>query len=199
MKYNTVVEEVHETLKNKVTKKRLRHSEGVLQYSKKLCKIHGYESGACEVAAIAHDLFRDIPKNELLVLARNYEIPIMDIERKNPILLHGKIAARYLGEKFGHLEKIEEIMEAVSYHTGGFPFTSYVGYITFISDGLEYGRKFKDVESLRELSFKSLEKSFEEVLRNTLKYTLKKDLFLLPESIIAWNSIKYTDGWSVAG
>lgn len=198
MKYSTAVEEIRDILKDKVTSKRLRHSEGVLQYSQKLCRMHGYDEGPCAVAAIAHDLFRDMPKDDLLALARKYELPLMEIEKKNPILLHGKISACYLEEHYGGIEEIESIKEAVSFHIGGYPFNSYVGYITFISDGIETGRKFKGVEKLRELSLKNLERCYEEVLRNTLNYTLKKDLFLLPESVTAWNRIKYTDGWSVA-
>ncbi len=186
---NIVIDELERFTKMLLTKERRRHTIGVLNFSLFLNEKHnlGLDEMMIRIAALGHDLFRDVGERKMLLIAKAYGIEPNEIEARKPVLLHSKIAARYLKRKLG--EGYDEIMEAVEYHTSGRRNMGKLAKLIFISDSLEENRSFPGVEKLREMVIEDFETGFFEVLKNKLEYVISNDLILLPESVELWNSI----------
>jgi len=57
-----------------------------------------------------------------------------------------------------------------------------------ICDALERTRDFEGVEYLREKSFKEINIAYKLIVKNKIEYALKKHLFILPETVEAYNN-----------
>jgi predicted HD superfamily hydrolase involved in NAD metabolism len=169
--------------------KRLRHAEGVLDYSVKLAEKHDVSVDSVKIAALYHDYFRNKTLKELLEMAENKNVVINPWERQRPILLHGKLAAVDLKEKYPEIENLDFICEAVKNHTSGYLFTSDIGKILFISDSVEVNRDFDGVEGLRENAMENLDETCFKILKNKIKHAIEKEHVILPETIIAYNNM----------
>ncbi|WGS65403.1 bis(5'-nucleosyl)-tetraphosphatase (symmetrical) YqeK [Marinitoga aeolica] len=178
------IKEIKKILKKMLSESRLKHIMGVAYTAKMLADKYNIEEERVEIAALGHDLFRDVKPYKFLKIARVYGIDISYVEKKHPILLHGKIAAEYLKREYNIPE---DVYEAIYYHTSGYKFFGTVGKIIFISDSIEPTREYENVEYYRELAFYNLEKAYKEILKNKVIYALKKNHFLLPDTVEAWN------------
>ncbi|HOO74453.1 MAG TPA: hypothetical protein PLS66_04095 [Tepiditoga sp.] len=159
--------------------------ESVYDYYKELKKIYNFDNDYAETAIWGHDIFREKDDDFFISQAEKYGIEISYIEKKSPLLLHGKIAAEYLKEKYS---VNSEIYEAVYYHTSGYKFDNDTGKIMLICDALERTRDFEGVEYLREKSFKGINIAYKLIVKNKIEYALKKQLFILPETVEAYNN-----------
>jgi len=185
--YNTVAEHLRKLLQENVGRKRLRHVEGALHCAQEICAAHRLDFQPVRIAVLAHDLFRHHPQEWLLQQAKAYAYQPNEVERQNPKLLHGPIAALFLESRFGNMPHLQEICEAVRYHTSGWDFTSYVGKVLFVADGIEMGREYPEVERLRELARVDLDHCFLETVKQQIHFATRKHYFLLPGSVYAWN------------
>ncbi len=166
---------------------RLRHTISVRDFALKLAYAYGIDPRRVEIAAVSHDLFRDVRPDVLLRMARIWEIDMEEVEEKHPVLLHGKIAGEFLRRRFECHD--EEIILAVSYHTSSHPDMGGIGKILVVSDTVGYDRDFPGVEELREIALKDLEEAFLRVLENRLTYAISTRRYLLPKSVETWNRI----------
>jgi len=187
---NTVIEELKRLINFLVTDSRKEHVFGVMKFSDRLAQrlsLNIEKRQKLFVAALAHDLFRDIEVHKMIQMAKAYGLDISSTENKRPILLHSKIAAEFLRIRF----KIddEEILEAIRYHTSGHKCMGLLSKIIFVSDSLEETRVYEGVEKLRKMIFENFEKGFFEVLKNKLNYVVKNNLILLEDSVELWNEL----------
>ncbi len=189
MKSDTIVDEIHENLKKLLNPKRLRHAEGVLDYSVKLARIHGENEESVSIAALYHDYFRNLKSDELLAKADEFGVLVSEWESNRPVLLHGRLAAIHLRQNYPDLENLEQILEAVRFHTSGFSFSSGIGKILFISDSVEVNREFQGVDLLREMAVENLDRTCLEILKNKIKRSTEKGNVILPETINAYNKM----------
>jgi predicted HD superfamily hydrolase involved in NAD metabolism len=92
----------------------------------------------CRIAALAHDMDREATQTELLEAIDTYGIPVTDVERNNPKMLHGPVAAWELEHRYG--VESPGVLTAVRHHTLGHPDMGPVGWILFVADYTEPGR-----------------------------------------------------------
>jgi predicted HD superfamily hydrolase involved in NAD metabolism len=111
------------------------HVERVLEEALDLAGRHGVDASKVRIAALGHDLLRMAPVDELLRLAAEKGIEPNDVERAEPLLLHGKLAAGVLRDRFGIDDA--EVLDAVRYHTTGRAGMSDVEKIVFLADKTE--------------------------------------------------------------
>ncbi|MDK2945385.1 bis(5'-nucleosyl)-tetraphosphatase (symmetrical) YqeK [Geotoga petraea] len=191
MNNNIIKKEIEEKLIKQVKETRYKHVKSVQSFANELIKSHKIRNQNIieniEIAILSHDLYRDLSKEQLLNLADKYGIIPNEIEQTSPILLHGKIAAEYIRKKYN---ANQSTYRAVYFHTGGNVNLDIIGKILIISDNLERKRDFKNVSSLREVSFKNLEEGFYEVIKNKMKYALIKNLPILKETYILYNKLR---------
>ena len=182
-----MVENILALAKMMMTKERFFHTINVRDFSLLLAKTHMVDPKKVELAAISHDLFRDVPAKKLLKISEIWNVETERVERNHPILLHGKVAAEFLKRRYGLRDK--SILLSIAYHTSGHPEMDRVGKILVISDTIGFDRDFQGVEDLRKLSHLDLDKAFIGVLKNRMEYALKTNRYLLPKSVETWNSL----------
>ncbi len=179
--------ELMKLLEIMVTENRRRHILAVRDFALLLSYIHNSEHFKVEIAALSHDLFRDVEKEKLLRLSEIWKIDTTLIERKHPVLLHGKVAAEFLKRRFGVVDR--EILLSVAYHTSGHPDFGKIGKIITVADTVSYDRDFPVVDELRKKAFSDLEEAFYMVIKNRLNFALNKDRYILEMGMKTWNSI----------
>ncbi len=88
-------------------------------------------------------------------MAEQANLPLNDIERQVPHLIHADISAIVAREEFGVTD--EGILNAIANHTLGTPGMDPLSCIVFLADSLEPGRgKTDELNELRALSLENL-------------------------------------------
>jgi len=124
------------------SRKRRRHARGAARLAVRLCRRFGADPAKGRLAALAHDLARELPGQRLLELAGGDGAPIRSWELERPVLLHGRAAAELLRRK--GVTADPEVLQAVADHVTGRPGMGLLARIVFVADYLEPGRRFVD-------------------------------------------------------
>lgn len=130
---------------------------------------------------------KNIEADESLRLCEEFQIDIIDVERLQPKLLHGKVGAVLATKEYGVDD--EEILDAIRHHTLGRENMTTMDKIVFIADYVEPGRNFEGIEELRELAFTDLDKTMVISLDNIIKHIITKEVLIHPVAILARNDL----------
>ena len=155
MKYN--FNELKEIVKSKMSLKRFTHTLGVVEMSEKLAKIYNANIEKCKVAALLHDICKEMNMEYIKNICKNNFInELSEEDLENNEILHGFAGAYYVKNELGINDK--EILNAIKYHTIGAKNMTLVEKIVYIADAIEYGRNYPSVVEIREETFKNLDK-----------------------------------------
>ena len=100
-----------------------------------LASRHRLDTDRTELAMLAHDVMRAKPGGQLLRMAEEAGIPVGELERRLPILLHGPVGAESVRRDNGLAD--EEILDAVRWHSTAHPGLSALGKLVFIAGKLD--------------------------------------------------------------
>ena len=155
MKYN--FNELKEIVKSKMSLKRFTHTLGVVEMSEKLAKIYNANIEKCKVAALLHDICKEMDMEYIKNICKNKFInELSEEDLENNEILHGFAGAYYVKNELGINDK--EILNAIKYHTVGAKDMTLLEKIVYIADAIEYGRNYPSVVEIREETFKNLDK-----------------------------------------
>ncbi len=112
-----------------------RHIEEVRQWCVELAKAHHIDVAKAELAAIAHDVCRTVKAGDLLAMAREYGIPVTNLEEAFPVFLHGPVGAQALKRRYALAD--EEILNAIACHTMGRAGMTPLDKALFLADKLD--------------------------------------------------------------
>lgn len=155
MKYN--FNELKEIVKSKMSLKRFTHTLGVVEMSEKLAKIYNANIEKCKVAALLHDICKEMNMEYIKNICKNNFInELSEEDLENNEILHGFAGAYYVKNELGINDK--EILNAIKYHTVGEKDMTLLEKIVYIADAIEYGRNYPSVVEIREETFKNLDK-----------------------------------------
>ncbi len=134
-----------------------QHVERVAAEARDLALRWDLDPARVELAAWGHDLFRAHPPAEQLRLAEEAGIPITDVDRREPVLLHGPIAAVVLRERFRVTD--DEALAAVRDHTLGAPEMPLIAKVILLADKFEPRKRKRDpvLRQLRRLARRDLD------------------------------------------
>ena len=139
------------------------------------------EAASWRDAGLWHDALRDAPEPVLRELTG---------ERATlPELLHGPAAAVML-QRTG--ERRPDVLDAVRYHTIGYPEWARTGRALYMADFLEPGRVFTDGEreGLAARVPLDFERAFREVVRLRLEWALRNRAPLFEQTVALWNRVR---------
>lgn len=179
-------------LKESMTESRFKHSLGVMETSMILARRYGANTEKAELAGLIHDCARDIPLDTQLKMAENFGILLDDIQKHEPVLIHGPLGAEIARDVFDIHD--EEILNAVRLHTTGDKNMTLLEKIIFISDYIEPGRCFPGVENLRVKAFKDLDEALTAAFDSTVRYVMERQGLLHPRTVNARNYILLCKG-----
>lgn len=163
------LERIRVSLREELKEGRYRHSLGVEEVACDLAFIHGADPDKASLAGLIHDCAKNLTDEKLIEECEVYQLPISDIERECPFLLHGKVGAVYGQIKYGVED--EEVLKAIEYHTTGRPAMTLLEKIIFVADYIEpYRRPLPRIDIIRETAYTDLNHGVFMVLENVLSY-----------------------------
>ena len=167
MKYN--FNELKEIVKSKMSFKRFTHTLGVVEMSEKLAKMYNADIEKCKVAALLHDICKEMDMEYIKNICKNnFMNELSEEDLENNEILHGFAGAYYVKTELGINAK--EILNAIKYHTVGAKNMTLVEKIVYIADAIEYGRNYPSVVEIREETFKNLDKGILMEIEHKEKY-----------------------------
>ena len=167
MKYN--FNELKEIVKSKMSLKRFTHTLGVVEMSEKLAKIYNADIEKCKVAALLHDICKEMDMEYIKNICKNnFMDELSEEDLENNEILHGFAGAYYVKTELGINDT--DILNAIKYHTIGAKNMTLVEKIVYIADAIEYGRNYPSVVEIREETFKNLDRGILMEIEHKEKY-----------------------------
>lgn len=111
------------------------HVERCRAVAQELAVRHGVDPKLADIGTAAHDLARATKKRVLLSEAERLGLGANLVERNQPLLLHGPVAAAWLSEDDDY--NVGLIIESVKFHTTGHPGMSEVAKVVFLADKID--------------------------------------------------------------
>src|SRR5690554_6508558 len=112
-----------ETLSRKLSQTlsppRFQHCLRVMNFARELARHYQIPEEPVAIAALMHDVAREKDGPEMLALASSYQLPVLPVDQKAPVLLHGLVGAELLKREWAIMA--EPVIEAVAYHVTGAP------------------------------------------------------------------------------
>lgn len=131
---------VREHVRRELSVGRYLHSLRTAEMTVELAGRFAVSPEEARIAGLAHDMARELKESEIVRLAESDGIPLLEEEKRHPILLHGRAAAVMLQELWG--ERREGVRSAVRWHTQGDIDMGLLGMLLFVADYIEPGRPY---------------------------------------------------------
>lgn len=161
--------ELRHSLKKKLKKSRYEHTLGVEFTCAALAMRYGADIFHARIAGLMHDCAKNIDESEQLLLCEKYKLPVSEIEKRLPYLLHGKLGA-YITEHEYNISN-PNILSAITYHTTGKEDMTLLEKIVFTADYIEPCRdKAPRLKEIRELAFTDLDTAILMIYEDTISY-----------------------------
>ena len=180
-----LIEEGYKYLRCNLNESRYIHTLGVVSVAKKLARINGVCEEKAEIAALSHDIAKNIKVKRMKEILDQNNIVLNECENKTPELWHSIIAPIVAKEVFKINDK--EILSAIRWHTTGRPKMTKLEKIIYIADMIEPSRSFNGIEDIRKETLQDLDKGVILGLTHTLRYLLSKNQLVDINTINARN------------
>lgn len=181
------LEQLEHLAEQSLSKKRFQHVLNVRDQAVKLGKIHGADLEKCRVAALLHDITKELKFDNQLQIILKSDIMLSDIILKSAPLYHAVTGSIYAKEELGITDP--DILNAIKYHTIGRAGMSKLEKIIYIADATSADRTYKEVQRFRELSFADLDNCMFEMVKHTIRYLVKDGCLLPSDTINCYNEL----------
>ncbi len=160
---------IRKELKRTLSKKRYIHTMGVTNTAIALAMRYEEDLIQAELAGMLHDCAKCEKATDWLHVCEAYQIPVTDVEKRNPFLLHSKLGAYMAEYSFGIKDK--QILDAIQYHTTGRPNMKMLEKIIFVADYIEPNRESApNLKEIRKMAFVDIDCALIMILKDTLVY-----------------------------
>lgn len=179
--------EISDKVCRRLSVKRYAHSLSVAAQAVKLSQIHNESPAKAYMAAVLHDIARELPESEWLKWADSHGSDY-NRYRSPAVLLHGFVGEEIAGKDF--FIRDLDVLEAIRYHTAGFPGMGRLAQILFIADYISRDRNFIDEEFRHFIYGSSLRTSVTAVANATVVYFQKTGRSVHPDSKAMLNFLR---------
>jgi predicted HD superfamily hydrolase involved in NAD metabolism len=181
-------DEALSALAARLSTKARRHCESVSRTAAELAARFGVDTEDASLAGLLHDWGRDDGDAALLEAATRYGLPIHDVDRAVPYLLHAEVSAMQLREAFPALP--DRIVAAVACHTFGRVGMTPLDKVVYIADTIEPQRDFLGVEDLRGMARGcDLDELFVATYARSVSGVIERRRPIHPDTAAVWNWI----------
>lgn len=157
--------------------------ERVREVGQELAIRYGVDAETVDTGIAAHDLARALKADALLSEAHSHGIDPGLVERREPLLLHGPVAAGWLE----HDDRYDNdcVIQAVRWHTTGFPGMDKAAKTVFLADKLDPDkvRRYAYLEKVQSLAEDDLDTAIVEYLDRQIEYLLNRGMLIHPASL----------------
>lgn len=163
------IKKIRKKMEKTLDAKRFEHTLGVAYTAASLAMRYEEDVNRALTAGLLHDCAKCISNDKKIAICEKHNIPINDVERENPFLLHAKVGS-YLAMKQFNIHD-QDIINAILNHTTGRPGMSLLEKIVYVADYIEPGRKqAPNLQLIRKTAFRDLDKALIQILGDTLQY-----------------------------
>lgn len=173
-------------VKQNTSDSRFEHTLRVADLATKLAHHYKVDADKTWLAAVLHDLEKNISLEENDDLVNLYGLDKKYLGNKN--LSHSKLAAAVSRDKLGIDD--EDILNAIAFHTTGRSDMSMLEKIIFVADTCEEGRTYKEAALLREKAFENIDDVCIFILEYLKESVEKKRLVVDEDTIQALRYLK---------
>ena len=191
MKKADNMKQLRKAMKKAQDSKRYEHTLGVAYTAAALAMRYNVSIKDAQTAGMLHDCAKCLSDEKRLSVCEKQHIPVTEVERRNPFLLHAKVGAYLAEKKYGVRDS--DILNAIQYHTTGRKNMSLLEKIVFISDYIEPGRKqAPNLQEIRQLAFIDIDKAMIRILEDTVAYLKEGNREVAPATEDTLNYYKTT-------
>lgn len=189
--YDRFVEDRRGDLASRVSKKRLKHIEGVAETAQALARAYGVDERKAYLAGLLHDWDKgfddDGIRQRAVELGIDGEIDPL-VMQEMPQVLHGPTAARALEREYPDIPA--DVIVAIRNHTTASVDADDLEKVLYIADAIEPGRRFEAACDLRAMVGEaSLDDLFFAVYRFWTIALLERGRTLHPDTMTIYNSL----------
>jgi nicotinate-nucleotide adenylyltransferase len=187
-----IIKSLDDLVSKELSKELYLHSAATLKYAAFLSDLYELKEDdyykIC-VASILHDYGKklNIEDQRKISFENKNEIKANLNDFRINAILHGFCGSVLVKNELGIYDK--KIIESIKYHTVGRVNMSMVEKIVYISDKIEDGRKYEDIDYLREISLKNINLCLLEVYKNNIIYIIKRNKSIYSRTFNIWNNI----------
>lgn len=179
-----IFETLYDDVKSSLSEKRFKHTEGVIKRAVEYAEVYNANIEDTKLAALAHDIAKEISKEDAFEMVEKYGLELDEIEKLNFNLVHAKLAAEIVKEKYNFNE---DILNAIRYHTTGREDMSILEKIIFLADATEENRNYKELEYLVSLIKENIDAGMIYTLKWTFNDITNKGNLIHLDSVKAYN------------
>lgn len=173
------INEMTEYLRENLSKKRFHHSLCVADAAKRLAELNGADPDKCYLAGLLHDICKELPKPEQLEIVLHSDFEVSDVEINAPKTHHAIAGAQFVKEKYAITDP--DIITPIRWHTVGKGGMNIYEQILYMADLISDDRDYKDVEEIREITYRDLKRGLYEAFKWMILENLEK-CRLIPQS-----------------
>lgn len=178
------LERIIEDVKNTLSKERYEHSVNVMNRAEELAKKYNVDVVKAKLVGIAHDIAKQLSKEEKIQYVKENNIEIDEIEKESVELLHAKIGADICKKKYNFTE---DMCKAIVYHTTGSENMDDLAKVLFIADKTSAERNHIDFKKIKEAEKLGISELLIFILDNSIIYTIQKGGLIHPAGIYTRN------------
>ena len=174
-----------EILKTRLTPQRLYHSICVAEQAKHLAEIFGGDTEKAYTAGLVHDIMRYEPPEKMIELIIGDGQMLTESEKKITVTLHAVAGEVYLRKNLKVTDG--EILSSVRYHTTGKEDMTLLEKIIYAADLTSEDREYPDVDEVRALAEKDLDRTVLRGLSFTIEDNARKCRPIHIDTVKAFN------------
>ncbi len=183
----TGIDKIREFVSGFLKPSRMEHTLGVEKTAVYLAKKHGCDKTRAQIAALIHDVAKNLSLQEMLNYCEKYDIIVDDMQKEQKSLLHALVSEGIAFFELGISEP--EILNAVRYHTTGCGDMDSLAKIIYLADAIEPNRDYEGVEEIRAAADEDLDRACLMSLDNTVRLLLSRGMKVHPDTIEARNQL----------
>lgn len=149
--------------------------------AERLASRYGVSTLKARVAGILHDVARLWKPQAALAYAQSHGLPVSDIARAAPVLMHAAIGAEIARCDFGIEDR--DVLGAIAHHTVAGMGMSDLEKVVYVADSIEPGRKFAQREALETAAFRSLDAGLFACVRASMDHLTARRVAVAQETL----------------
>ena len=167
-----------------LSQRRYEHTLNVRRLAVRLAKIHHVDVEKAALAALLHDIAKEMPKDQMLQLFSENAIISGNIAQRLFPVWHGHAAAILARTQYGVDD--EEILSAIRCHTTGRSGMTPLDKVIYLADMASEERSYPEAEQLRARAEKNLDAAVLDGLGMTIAWNKQQGKQLDPETLEAY-------------
>ncbi len=184
-------EKMYNYVASRLSPKRYAHTRGVVEMALEYAKQNGLDYDETFIAALFHDIAKELPMEESLRLCALYHIELDEFEKSHLHLAHGKIGAAILENELG-IHKAS-IINSIKYHTVGRLNMTDLEKVIYLADMTEEGRSsYKGKEQIKHYAQYNLNRAMYKALSSSYNYVtniLKQEVHPITHELLAYYKV----------